>query len=479
MATNDGTRLERLQASQDRLLRYAHFRLGEELMKSHLGASNLPTAPSSPGVWDVEYSEDHAEALGLEPNSYDVFKPDSELQLQLEPEPDDMSRTIHTGSSSSSQYHAQSILDNNSSSILPTTSSSASLSTSSTNQLNQSQLQLGGSSTLSSSSAVMNTTSNKSVHFGESSVLSNLPGNVISNSISDSQLLRVDDQGSAIVSVSGIDGPSSSLRISQSMGVLGSGTSATDQLSTTRQQQQQQLRQQQQPGQQGQPGQPQQKKSHGKIDDAALLSRADSAMQFFMKRSQIIDPPVQALLTQVKQKGKTRDDGVLASVLRAPPSHSYGTKKGYRNALQKQKNQRIEQRRKRSKKNTGTGPTLSVFRSTSRLREILDSKPQRRKPRRLASLAHQVSSKDSDRNEQDDGIDSTTTLDTDSSRLNPNRKKNQNNGPRVLNSHLNVPNALIMKEPVFLPLEWFDSGVTTENNLPYEYWVNMNGKSRW
>jgi hypothetical protein len=466
MATNDGTRLERLQASQDRLLRYAHFRLGEELMKSHLGASNLPTAPSSPGVWDVEYSEDHAEALGLEPNSYDVFKP----------EPDDMSRTIHTGSSSSSQYHAQSILDNNSSSILPTTSSSASLSTSSTNQLNQSQLQLGGSSTLSSSSAVMNTTSNKSVHFGESSVLSNLPGNVISNSISDSQLLRVDDQGSAIVSVSGIDGPSSSLRISQSMGVLGSGTSATDQLSTTRQQQQQQLRQQQQQQQQQQPGQPQQKKSHGKIDDAALLSRADSAMQFFMKRSQIIDPPVQALLTQVKQKGKTRDDGVLASVLRAPPSHSYGTKKGYRNALQKQKNQRIEQRRKRSKKNTGTGPTLSVFRSTSRLREILDSKPQRRKPRRLASLAH--SSKDSDRNEQDDGIDSTT-LDTDSSRLNPNRKKNQNNGPRVLNSHLNVPNALIMKEPVFLPLEWFDSGVTTENNLPYEYWVNMNGKSRW
>ena len=69
----NGSRLERLQAAQDRLLRYAHFRLGEELMKSSLGASNLPTAPSSPGLWDVEYNQEHADALGLEPNSYEVF----------------------------------------------------------------------------------------------------------------------------------------------------------------------------------------------------------------------------------------------------------------------------------------------------------------------------------------------------------------------------------------------------------------------
>ena len=36
MAEPNGTRLESLQAGQDRLLRYAHFRLGEELMKSNL-----------------------------------------------------------------------------------------------------------------------------------------------------------------------------------------------------------------------------------------------------------------------------------------------------------------------------------------------------------------------------------------------------------------------------------------------------------
>ena len=73
MAEPNGTRLERLQAGQDRLLRYAHYRLGEELVKSQLGASNLPTGPSAPGTWDVEYTEDHAEELGLEPNSYDTF----------------------------------------------------------------------------------------------------------------------------------------------------------------------------------------------------------------------------------------------------------------------------------------------------------------------------------------------------------------------------------------------------------------------
>ena len=36
-----------------------------------------------------------------------------------------------------------------------------------------------------------------------------------------------------------------------------------------------------------------------------------------------------------------------------------------------------------------------------------------------------------------------------------------------------------MKEPVFLPLEWFDAGVPAENALPLSTWENMNGKSKW
>ena len=50
---------------------------------------------------------------------------------------------------------------------------------------------------------------------------------------------------------------------------------------------------------------------------------------------------------------------------------------------------------------------------------------------------------------------------------------------RVLNPHLQVSNQLKMKEPVFLPLEWFDSGVASENALSLSTWENMVGKSKW
>ena len=74
-AMEDGrsTRLERLQAAQDRLLRYAHFRLGEELTKARLGVDGIPAHPSAPGVWDLAFTPDNADALGLIPNSFDSF----------------------------------------------------------------------------------------------------------------------------------------------------------------------------------------------------------------------------------------------------------------------------------------------------------------------------------------------------------------------------------------------------------------------
>ena len=448
----DGTRLERLQASQDRLLRYAHFRLGEELMKSHLGASNLPTAPSSPGVWDVEYDEDHAEALGLEPNSYDVFAPRGNN------EPDEMSSTLDAPQSA--LLHAQSLLDHQPS-------------------FSQSALDGGASST--SATDVNNSqnisSSSKSVQFDGSSIISSNGGEQqhqhqhqqphqysMAPSMSDSQLIR--GEGSAVGPYS-----SSSLRISAStghltkggvVGVGGDGGSAAT--SSMLQPQQQQQQQQQHQSQQDR--------------DAAILSRADSAMQFFMRRSQIIDPPVRTLLNQVKDVGKKKDDHVLAGILRPPPSHSYGTKKGYRSALQRQKQQRAK--RRQSLKSTGKN-TSAIFRSTSRLREILDSKPKRRKPRRLASLAHQIElpaeEKKREKRSGEQRVEDIGTLDEDSKRASV--VGTTNNGPRVLNTHLQVPQELAMKEPIFLPLEWFDSSITTESAIPVEKWIGLRGKSRW
>ena len=50
MEDEKSTRLERLQAAQDRLLRYAHFRLGEEMTKAQLGVDAVPLRVLRDGV---------------------------------------------------------------------------------------------------------------------------------------------------------------------------------------------------------------------------------------------------------------------------------------------------------------------------------------------------------------------------------------------------------------------------------------------
>ena len=77
MDDHKSTRLERLQAAQDRLLRYAQFRLGEEMSKARLGVDAVPARPSRPGQWDLAFAADNADALGLMPNSFDSFAPAS------------------------------------------------------------------------------------------------------------------------------------------------------------------------------------------------------------------------------------------------------------------------------------------------------------------------------------------------------------------------------------------------------------------
>jgi len=333
MAEPNGTRLERLQAGQDRLLRYAHYRLGEELMKSQLGASNLPTGPSSPGTWDVEYTEDHAEELGLEPNSYDTFaRPEqenrnnsmtfsSELQ-QPEEQPDEFSSTI-SASSSKVRFNESSILstDNN---IAPSPLHVQHLQ----QQQQQQQQHLQQQQQQQQQPHLMESQSD-SVVFAQTS-------------FSSSQINGVEASFSSAALATQIgDGHST---LSQTASAAGS----------------------------------QNHHSHGHATDSdLLLLKADSAMQFFMKRSQVIDPPVQVLLNQVSNSERIKYNHTLSNTLRPPPSHSYGTKKGYQKAVQRKKRQRqskimksrtlLKEQLKASgglKKSYSSAP--GVFRSTSR-----------------------------------------------------------------------------------------------------------------
>ena len=136
---------------------------------------------------------------------------------------------------------------------------------------------------------------------------------------------------------------------------------------------------------------------------------------------------------------------------------------------------------------------LFCFICTFSLREIIDSKPRQRQPRRLAALAHVAISGGNNSGNGSSGSNSTSVNSanensaTSSLQFQPegggsrmSSHKEEQNQPRVLNAHLQVPEAFQqMKEPVFLPLEWFDAGVASENALPVESWNGLQGKSKW
>jgi hypothetical protein len=423
MAEPNGTRLERLQAGQDRLLRYAHFRLGEELMKSQLGASNLPTGPSSPGIWDVEYSEGQAEALGLESNSYDTF---TRQERDESSHSGSLSKVIKGKRSGDgeSTMHMQSIMEHQSS-VLPTESSHPRL-----------EVQQQPDELLSS---VLSTTSSK-IHFDESSILSTDDSQSQTPSqqpLEKSETQKVQQSTTLIESQS-----DSALYQNNSSSVMSTSLSAAN-INTRN----------------GllNGGQSTQSKVQPSVSEE-LLSKADSAIQFFMKRSQIIDPPVQNLLNQVHESEKKKIYSTLSSVLRPPPSHSYGTKKGYQKSVQRKKRQRkakiMKSREMMQRQISELGSNIqiknsfrnntTVFRSTSSLREIIDSKPQRKQPRKLAALAHKsisgndCSSSGSNNNTVGKGGESSIDSSVESSTIS--LEKDEQIQPRLLNSHLKIPN---------------------------------------
>ena len=100
-----------------------------------------------------------------------------------------------------------------------------------------------------------------------------------------------------------------------------------------------------------------------------------------------------------------------------------------------------------------------VFRSSTRLREILDSKPIQRVPRRLASLASNQKSQ-SKSSSTEEGLSSANDGDIDRvEQAEFGAATQEEANSHRLNPHLSVPKGLSGREPVFLP--W--SGLIAES----------------
>ena len=485
MEDNDSTRLERLQAAQDRLLRYAHFRLGEELTKSQLGVDSLPANPSSPGVWDLEFDAENAQTLGLAPNSFDSFaqsEPADALGSASGPGPkrnirkrDKVRNTADVDSVSPPPTRTtffRITSDSSSASIVEDSKTFSPkreppLGPAGTSMIDAGVDLNGGSSALAPVGSLAGTTEpmppSREASISAVEAGGSAPSLYASQAHNNSKSVDVHYDASASTSQltsSKMFVPSSSellpLTASRSQPQIPTASNVFDQSATNF--------------------------SSTSSTTDSVQSKADSALSFLMSRSKIVEPSVQALLNQVDRVGKMHHDEKLAKILRPRPSHTFGTTR----ALEKQiRRQKIRRKRYRAK-GMSSSASEPVFRSSTKLREILDSKPVQRVPRRLASLA----SKNASKSVVEDGKDSK---DTDLSRAEYSKSGSRTttefrafgaasqgeSETRRLNPHLNIPKGLRGKEPTFLPLEWFDSEVKKESQEPAENWRGVKAKSRW
>ncbi len=467
MESGPSTRLERLQAAQDRLLRYAHFRLGEELTKSRLGADTLPDAPSSPGVWDLAFAPDHADALGLVENSFDSFAADHH----------------HAGADADADAAAADAASATTDARLAGGGGGGIFRRSTPASRVRSSLSVEASTTSEPSSgsvdvvvdaaaALTQPQTHPSQHHPLQDAATKTPGSTTAAAVTlvdnGSSVLLSDaaaaTAGSSVVSVTGDgSGDGSSVVVQRSVrfdaddsGPAAGGSSVVSKIG---------------PLSSSSTALSSKRDQHGHHQQSSALSKADSALAFLASRSQTIDPPVQALLNQVQRVGRKHNDEILRKTMRARPSHSYGTTKALDKSNRRQRMQRKRQRMAGTSRNSTTvsgmrasasAPVLPVFRSSTRLREIIDSRPVRRQPRRLAALA---------------GSSSEQGSSSSSASAAPNAAVG--NQTRRLNPHLAVPEKLKAREPTFLPVEWFDSAVLSENQAPPSQWEGLRAKSRW
>ena len=167
------------------------------------------------------------------------------------------------------------------------------------------------------------------------------------------------------------------------------------------------------------------------------------------------------------------NDKKLEKILRPRQSHTFGTTRALEKQIRRQKMRRKRQRTK----GMNSSASEPVFRSSTKLREILDSKPAQRVPRRLASLASKSASRFRNNSRHTEYSKSGSRNTTDTQVFGA--ASHEESEARRLNPHLSVPKGLRGREPTFLPLEWFDSEVKKESEEPAENWCGVKAKSRW